>query len=67
MTVAFPHPMNSFTCDADTLSALLDDPCPSSGDSFWTARTVRLIRITAPVLAWVRDHEGVPLHMEQIY
>ncbi len=77
MTVPCPSPMNpftyvnSFTCDADTLSALvislLNDPRPSSGGGLWPARTVRLIQIMAPVLVWVRDHKGIPLHMQQIY
>lgn len=71
MTVPFPAQANPLTCDADTLSTLviglLDEDRPSNGDGLWLAQAARLIQITAPVLIWVRDHKGIPLHMEQVY
>lgn len=91
MTISFPTQANPFTCDADTLSALLvsllDEvppiDCknvvhgyqrdlllesiawPRISASASRGYAVGLVGMVAPVLAWVRDHKGVRIDLQQ--
>jgi len=69
MTIPFPTQANPFTCDADTLSALLvsllDEVPPIDGKSAFRGYAVGLVGAVAPVLAWVRDHKGVRIDLQQ--
>lgn len=70
MTARFPHPPMSFaTCDADDLRDQLIDLMrrPPAADCFsvFRARAVALIGIMAPVLVWLRDHEGIPIDLDR--
>lgn len=69
MTLPFPAQANPFTCDADTLSALLfsllDEWSPSLGKSASRGYATTLVGAVTPVLAWVRDHKGVRIDLQQ--
>lgn len=69
MTIPFPTQANPFTCDADTLSALLlsllDEWSPSLGKKGSRGYAAVLVGAVAPVLTWVRDHKGVRIDMQQ--
>jgi len=69
MTISFPTQANPFTCDAVTLSALLvsllDEVPPIDGKSPFRGYAVGLVGAVAPVLAWVRDHKGVRIDLQQ--
>lgn len=65
-----PRCPNPFTCDGDTLGALLiellDEAMPEAGDSVFRGRAVALVSAIAPVLVWVRDHKDVQIDLGQI-
>lgn len=63
----YPNPF--VTGDADALRDLLVDQlrgeAACDGFGVFRGRAIALAGTIAPVLAWVRDHKGVPMNMQQ--